>query len=147
MEDALEFRAAISDILRVISRSAFDLSSVLQTVVTSAKVLCHAEMAVLFRYQDGGFCFAAGHGNSPEYEELERRLVIQPGDGTLVGRAALERRTVQIPDAWSDPAYPRKDDAHVGGVRCMLGVPLLRDGALIGVFRPGARQGGTVHRT
>ncbi len=60
--------------------------------------------------------------------------MIHPGDGTLVGRAALERRTVQIPDVWSDDTYPRKDDANIGGVRCMLGVPLLRDGEPIGVL-------------
>ncbi len=134
LQEALEYRAAISGILRVISRSAFDLTSVLQTVVTSAKELCRADMAVLFRYQDGAFRFATGDGNSPAYEERERQQVIQPGRGTLVGRAAMERRTVQIPDAWADPDYARKEDARVGGIRSMLGVPLLREGEPIGVF-------------
>ncbi len=134
LQEALEYRTATSDILRVISRSAFDLTSVLRTVVTSAKALCRAEMAVLFRYQDGAYHFAIGHGNSPEYERLERAGPIQPGRGTLVGRAALERRTVQIVDAWNDPDYAKKDDARVGNVRCMLGVPLLREGVPIGVF-------------
>ncbi len=91
-------------------------------------------MAVLFRYQDGAYRFAVGHGNSPAYERLEQRQAIQPGRGTLVGRAALERRTVQIVDAWNDPDYARKDDARVGMVRCMLGVPLLREGVPIGVI-------------
>src|SRR2546421_9516759 len=62
LREALEYRKATSDILRVISRSAFDLTSVLLTVVTSAKALCRAETAVLFRYQEGAYRFAVGHG-------------------------------------------------------------------------------------
>ncbi len=134
LQEALEYQAAMNDILRVISRSAFDLSSVLLTVVTNAMALCRAEMAVLFRYQDGAYRFAVGHGNSPAYEERERQQIIQPGRGTLVGRAAQERRTVQIADAWSDPDYTMKRDAQVGGIHCMLGVPLLREGVPIGVI-------------
>ncbi len=125
---------ATSEILRVISRSAFDLPSLLLTVLTNAKVLCRAEMAVLFRNVDGAYRFAVGDGVSPAYERRERQQAIQPGRGTLVGRAAQERRTVQIVDAWSDPDYAAKDDARVGGIRCMLGVPLLREGVPIGVM-------------
>src|SRR6185437_496866 len=84
--------------------------------------------------QDGVFRFAVGHGNSPAYEELERRQVIRPGRGTLVGRAALERRTVQIEDVMSDPDYAKKADARVGEFRSMIGVPLLREGMPIGVI-------------
>ncbi|MGH7042798.1 MAG: GAF domain-containing protein, partial [Acetobacteraceae bacterium] len=134
LQEALEYRSATNDILRVISRSAFDLTSVLLTVITSAVALCRAEMAVLFRYQDGAYRFAVGHGLSPAYEQLERQQAIPPGPGTVVGRAALERRTVLIVDAWSDPDYARKDDARIGGIRCMLGVPLLREGVPIGVI-------------
>jgi signal transduction histidine kinase/CheY-like chemotaxis protein/HPt (histidine-containing phosphotransfer) domain-containing protein len=134
LREALEYRMATSDILRVISGSAFDLASVLLTVLTNAKTLCRAETAVLFRYQDGAYRFAVGLGNSPAYEELERQQAIQPDQGTLVGRAALERRTVQIVDAWSDPGYTKKEDARIGKIRCMLGVPLLREGVPIGVI-------------
>jgi len=134
LREALEYRAATDDILRAISRSSFDLGSVLLTVVTHAKALCRAEMVVLFRYQDGAYRFAVGHGNSPEYEERERHQAIQPSRGTLVGRAALERRTVQIVDAWNDPDYARKGDARVGGIHAMLGVPLMREGEPIGVI-------------
>jgi two-component system NtrC family sensor kinase len=134
LREALEYRTATSEILRVISRSAFDLTSVLLTVVTSAKALCRADMAVLFRQQDGAFRFAVGIGNSPAYEKLEKQQAIQPGRGTVVGRAALEQRTVQIDDVMSDPEYARKDDARVGGFRCMIGVPLLREGVPIGVI-------------
>ena len=59
---------------------------------------------------------------------------IRPGPGTLVGRAALEARTVQILDALTDPFYEAKDDARIGGVHTMIGVPLLREGVPIGVI-------------
>ncbi len=134
LRDALDFRTATGEILRVISHSAFDLQSLLLTVLTNAKVLCRAEMAVLFRYVDGAFRFAVADGVSPAYEHLERQQAIQPGRGTLVGRAAMERRTVQIVDAWTDPDYAAKDNARVLGVHRMLGVPLLREGVPIGVM-------------
>ncbi len=135
LQEALEYRMATSDILRVISRSGdFDLTSVLLTVVTHAKALCRAEMAVLYRYQDGAYRFAVGHGLSPTYDAIERRQAIQPGRGTVIGRAAMERRTVKIVDAWNDPDYARKDDARIGNLRCMLGVPLLREGVPIGAI-------------
>jgi signal transduction histidine kinase/ActR/RegA family two-component response regulator/HPt (histidine-containing phosphotransfer) domain-containing protein len=134
LQEARDFQTATSEILRVISRSAFDLPSLLLTVLTNAKVLCRAEMAVLFRHVDGAYHFAVGDGVSPAYERRERQQAIQPGRGTLVGRAAQERRTVQIVDAWSDTDYAAKDDARVGGIRCMLGVPLLREGVPIGVM-------------
>ena len=134
LQEAQEYRIATSDILRVISRSAFDLTSVLLTVVTSATALCRAEMSVLFRYQDGAYRFDVGHGLLPEYEALERREAIQPGPGTIIGRAALEQRTVQIVDAWSEDVYAKKSDARLGQVRTMLGVPLLREGVPIGVI-------------
>ena len=71
---------------------------------------------------------------SPDYERIERSFRARPGTGTLVGRVALARRTVQIVDAWTDPLYEVKDDARVGDIRTMLGVPLMRDGAPIGVI-------------
>ncbi len=134
LQEALEYQAAISDILRVISRSSFDLAAVLQSVVTIAPALSKAEMAVLYRYHDGAYRFAVGHGLSLEYERREREQAIPPGPGTVIGRAASERRTVQIVDAWNDPDYARKDDAQAGSVRCMIGVPLLREGVPIGVI-------------
>ncbi len=134
LQEARDYQTATSDILRVISRSAYDLTSVLLTVVTSAVALCRAEMAVLYRYHDGAYHFAVGYGLSPEYEQLERQQAIPPGPGTVVGRAARDKRTVQIVDAWNDPDYTVKDDARVGKVRCMLGVPLLREGVPIGVI-------------
>jgi len=134
LREALDYRTAMSEILRVISGSAFDLTSVLLTVLTNAKTLCRADMAGLYRYQDGVYRFAVGDGLLPAYERIERRRIMRPGPGTIVGWAALERRTVQITDAWTDPRYARKKDARVGKVRCMIGVPLLREGMPIGVI-------------
>ena len=134
LQEALEFQAATSEVLRAISRSAFDLTSVLSTVVTIAPALCRAEMAVLYRFQDGAYRFDVGHGLTPEYEAIERAQAIPPGPGTIIGRAAAEKRTVQIADALNDPTYERKNDARVGLIRCMIGVPLLREGVPIGVI-------------
>jgi GAF domain-containing protein/HAMP domain-containing protein len=134
LRESLEYQTATSDVLRVVSRSTFDLDSVLQTVVTTAIRLCRADSAVIYRNEGGEYRWAAGHMLVPEYEEIERNVTILPGTGTVVGRAALEGHTVQILDAWTDPLYEAKEDAHVGGVHTMIGVPLLREGAPIGVI-------------
>ena len=134
LRESLEYQTATSDVLRVVSRSTFDLDAVLQTVVTTAIRLCRADSATIYRNEGGEYRWAAGHMLSPVYEAIERSVRIHPGTGTVVGRAALEGRTVQILDAWTDPLYEAKDDARVGGVHTMIGVPLLREGAPIGVI-------------
>jgi GAF domain-containing protein len=134
LRESLEYQTATSDVLRVVSRSTFDLETVLQAVVTTAIRLCRADSAVIYRNDDGEYRWAAGHMLSPEYEQIERNVRIIPGTGTVVGRAALEGTTVQILDAWTDPLYEAKGDARVGGVHTMIGVPLLREGAPIGVI-------------
>jgi GAF domain-containing protein len=121
-------------VLRVISGSVFDLDPVLQTVVSTAIRLCRADQAIIYRNVDGEYRWAAGHSLAPEYERIERDIRISPGTGTVVGRAALEARTVHILDALTDPLYEAKDDARIGGVHTMIGVPLLREGAPIGVI-------------
>ncbi|MBV9378526.1 MAG: GAF domain-containing protein [Alphaproteobacteria bacterium] len=134
LEESLEYQTAISDVLQVISRSTFDLVPVLQTVVSTALRLCRADQAVLYRNVGGLYRWAAGASLVPEYEQIEREVMIRPSTGTLVGRAALEARTVHILDAAADPLYEPKSDAKIAGVHTMLGVPLLRDGEPIGVI-------------
>ncbi len=134
LQELLEHQTATSDVLKVISRSAFDLDPVFQAVVATAVRLCHADQATIYRYKDGEYRWAAGYSLAPDYERIEREVRIRPGIGTLVGRVALEGRMVQILDAWTDPLYEVKEDARVGGVHTMLGVPLLRDGEPIGVI-------------
>jgi signal transduction histidine kinase/putative methionine-R-sulfoxide reductase with GAF domain len=102
--------------------------------VATAIRLCRADSATIYRSEDGEYRWAAGHMLSPEYEAIERNVRIRPSTGTVVGRAALEGRTAHILDAWTDPLYEAKDDARIGDVHTMIGVPLLREGAPIGVI-------------
>jgi len=134
LQESLEFQTATSDVLKVMSGSVFDLQPILQTVVTTAVQLCRADQAVIYRHQNGEYRWAAGYSLTPEYERIEREAAIRPGSGTLIGRVVMERGTVQILDAWTDPLYEVKDDARVGGIHTMLGVPLLLDGFPIGAI-------------
>ncbi len=134
LRKSLEQQTATSEVLGVISRSKFELQPILQSVVSTAMRLCRAEQAVIYRPQNGTYRFAAGHSTVPEYLEIEKQTAIVPGDGSIVGRAALTRQTARIDDAWADPLYGHKEDARVGGVRSMIGVPLLREGEPIGVI-------------
>jgi GAF domain-containing protein len=134
LQESLEYQTATSDVLKVISRSTFDLQPVLQTVLDTAVRLCRAGPSEIFRMEGDGYRFAVGHGMTPEYEVLERTVVIHPDPGTLVGRTALERRAVHVLDAWTDPLYSQKEEARIGNFHTMLGVPLMREGEVAGVI-------------
>jgi GAF domain-containing protein len=134
LQESLEYQTATSDVLKAISSSDFELDPVFQAVVETATRLCRADQAVIYRYHDGFYRWAAGTSLLPDYEEIERGVRIAPSTGTLVGRVALERRTIEIPDALADPLYEVKNDAIVGGIRTLLGVPLMRDETPIGVI-------------
>ena len=134
LEELRRQLSALSEVLSAISGSKFELQPVLDRVVRTAARLCRAKQALIFRFEDGAYRFAAGYSISPAYSEIERRSQISPSPGTLVGRAAMARRAVRIDDAWTDPLYERKEEAKVGGHRSMIGVPLLRDGEPIGVI-------------
>ena len=134
LEKLLEYQTATSDVLKVISRSTFDLDAALSTVVTAAARLCRADHAGVYRNEGGEYRWAAGYNQSPEYESVERAVRILPAPGTLVGRTAEEGGPVQILDAEADPLYEAKEDARIGNIHSMLGVPLLREGSPIGVI-------------
>jgi GAF domain-containing protein len=134
LEESLEYQTATSDVLKVISRSTFDLEPVLQTVLNTAMRLCGNSQGSIFRLEAGVYRLAVDCVVNPDYHTIEAQHAISPGSDTLVGRTALAGRPVQILDALADPDYAPKDEARLGGYRTMLGVPLLREGAPIGVI-------------
>ena len=140
LQESLEYQTATSDVLQVISQSTFDLEPVLQTVLDTAMRLCGNTQGEIFRLQNGLYRMAVSFGMEPAYRDIEARLAIPPGADTLVGRTALARRPVQIIDPYADPDYAPKEDAHVGEMGSMLGVPLLREGVPIGVICTARRK-------
>ena len=137
--EALKRESAVGHVLASITRSTFDLQHILDTVVESAAELSSADTANLVRDEAGEFRIAAAYGaGQKEIARIFEATQFVPDRGSLVGRALLERRTVHITDVLADPDYTRRDMQAVGGFRTALGVPLLRDGAPIGVL--------TVHR-
>src|SRR5262249_53817271 len=135
LSEALEQQTATADVLKVISRSTFDLVTVLETLVASAARLCDADKGFIARREGVGYRLAANFGFAAEFVEYVRQVLIKPGRNTLVGRTALEGRTVHIPDIITDPEYSLTEAIErSGGVRTILGVPLMREGVPIGVF-------------
>ena len=120
--------------LKVISRSAFDLKSVLQTLVESAARLCDADKATITRQQGGVFFRAEAYGFSQEFIEYVRTVPIEPERGSVIGRALLEGRVIHIPDVEADPEYTFTEAQRLGDYRTTLGVPMLREGVAIGVL-------------
>src|SRR5215475_5207843 len=134
LTEALEQQAATSEVLKLISRSAFDLQPVLETLLENAASICAAEWGVIFRPDHEGYRMAAVYGAPPEFKEFLTRTPIPPGRGSGVGRAALERRPVQVVDVSADPEYRVTEFQRIGGFRTVLAVPMLREGVLLGVF-------------
>jgi GAF domain-containing protein len=134
LTESLQQQTATADVLKVISRSAFDLKSVLQTLVESAARLCDADKATITRQQGGVFFRAEAYGFSQEFIDYVRTVPIEPERGSVTGRALLEGRVIHIPDVEADPEYTFTEAQRLGGFRTMLGVPMLRDGVAIGVL-------------
>jgi len=134
LDDAREQQAATADLLKVISRSTFDLQTVLDTLLKSAARLCQADHSFIFLRQGDGYRCASGSGDIPEWIEYLKQQTIRPGRGTIAARAVLERRTVHIPDVLADLEYTFLEAQRRGGYRTALGVPLLREGDPVGVI-------------
>jgi PAS domain S-box-containing protein len=133
LQESLEYQTATSDVLKVISRSTFDLQTVLETLAESAVRLCSAERGLVFRFDGQLLRFAVGHNVSPEFRDFLERNPITPGRNSNAGRSAVERRTVHNLDVRNDPEYSY-GGSRVDPYRTVLAVPMLRADELFGVF-------------
>jgi len=132
---SLAFQDAVGDVLSTLGRATFDLEPVLATILSHATRLCHAERGFVYlRGEDGRYRHSADIGANEAIVEFNLAHPIEPSRATLVGRTAVEGRVVHIPDIDQDPEYNYPVARQLGGFRAILGVPMMREGAVVGVI-------------
>ena len=139
LSESLQQQTATADVLKIISRSSVDLETVLDTLVETVARLCRADQAVMFRRRDDKYHLVAACGLTEEAKDFVLTHPFAADRGTISGRVVLERRAVHIADVLQDPEYTYREGQKIAGYRTMLGIPLLREQTLIGIF--------SIHRT
>jgi len=134
LRESLQQQTATADVLKVISQSAFDLPTILKTLVEAAVRLCGADQGTIAREQDGQFRRVASYGFSAAFDAAIANLPVEHARGSATGRSLVEGRVVHIPDVLADPEYTFSDAIELGGFRTILAVPMLREGEAIGVL-------------
>jgi len=134
LRESLQQQTATADVLKVISRSTFDLQTVLETLTESAARLCEADLAAITRQDDARYYYATTYGYPPELDDYFKNVAHEVGQGSVIGRTILHRKTTHVTDVLADSEYTMTETAKKAGLRTALGVPLLREGNPIGVI-------------
>jgi GAF domain-containing protein len=134
LRESLQQQTATADVLKVISRSTFDLQTVLDTLVGSAAGLCRADRAAIRLAKEGAYHHVASYGFTPEQKEYMKEHAIKPDRGSVAGRVVLEGKAVHVVDTKADPEMRLTVGSGFDNVRTVLGVPLLREGSPTGVL-------------